>query len=166
MWLELNSTILSFEEHQTEILVQTAEGTFSAFPDFSATTQDGTRIVLEVKPEAEQVRAETARRLAAIRAHYERNRTQYHVVCGVALARPIGYSTLLLLTQLRSPSIKLELSSWQPDADWLRQTVQPTLGDLADQLGSWISVLKLMANDHLTLDLTQPLTRRLPACFT
>jgi hypothetical protein len=162
MWLELNSTIASFDEHQSEILVQTQEGSFAAYPDFNVTGQDGETAILEVKPEAEQIKLNTSLRLAAIREHFEREGIKYSVVCGVALARPIGYETLRLLHQLRRPSIRRELIVWQPKLAKLCR-LERTLGQVSDAFGSWPLVLNLLANDFLIVDLSRSLTQDLPA---
>jgi hypothetical protein len=159
---ELDVGILSIVSHQTAEEVTDDEGDFTAYPDYQTVSRDGVTTVIEVKPARKLCDREVSRRLKALRNHYETQGIEYRVVTDEQLKRNGAADALAELLAFRHRRERSRLLAMDVVAVALSDTTPRTLADLAEDLGSWTLVKRLLANDILDFDLDHPLSTTQP----
>lgn len=153
---EFDPNITFYSEHQREEAIEGTEGAFNAFPDTERFTRDGVHEVVEIKSESKLANSKTKVRLDDIRRHYEKDDAPYIVWTERELHSNGVHRQLEELREFRKPGEHHRLLSLPEVNAVLSQPLPSSLEDLAELLGGWQLVKRLLANDILVVDINDP----------
>jgi hypothetical protein len=160
---EFDPNVAYYSEHQREEVIEGTNDTFNAFPDTERFTKDGIHQVIEIKTEAKLADPKTKARLDDIRRHYAKNDVPYVVWTELELYRNDLHRQLEELKEFRKPGERRRLLALPAVNAALSQPLPDTLEDMAELLGSWQLVKRLLANDILVVDINDPFGPSWPA---
>lgn len=153
---EFDPKVAYYSEHQSQETIEGANGPFNAFPDTQRFTRAGFCEIVEVKSESKLADPKTKSRLDDIHRHYAKNDVQYMVWTERELHRNNVHHQLEELRELRKPGERRRLLAMPEVSSALSQQLPETLEALAEVLGGWKLVKRLLANDILAVDINDP----------
>ncbi len=153
---EFDSNVTYYSEHQSEETIVGTNGPFTAFPDTQRFTRKGSYEVIEVKSESKLANPTTRSRLDDIRRHYEKDGIPYIVWTERQLYQNNVHYQLEELREFRKPGERQRLLGMPEVSAALTQPLPETLEALAEVLGGWPLVKRLLANDILQVDIDDP----------
>ena len=153
---EFDPHIASYSEHQRQEVIEGTEGSFNAFPDTQRFTQAGLCEIVEVKSESKLADTKTKTRLADIRRHYAKDDVPYMVWTERELHCNNVHHQLEELREFRKPGERRRLLGMPEVSSALSQPLPESLEALAELLGGWKLVKRLLANDILVVDINDP----------
>lgn len=153
---EFDPNVGYYSEHQGQENIEGADGRFKAYPDTQRFTRAGFCEIVEVKSESKLADPKTKSRLDDIHRHYAKNDVQYMVWTEREIHRNNVHHQLEELRELRKPGERRRLLAMPEVSSALSQQLPETLEALAEVLGGWKLVKRLLANDILAVDINDP----------
>jgi hypothetical protein len=153
---EFDPNVAHYSEHQSHETIEGAAGPFDAFPDTKRFTRAGLCEIVEVKSESKLADPKTKTRLDDIRRHYASDGVPYMVWTERELHRNSVHRQLEELREFRKPGEHRRLLEMPEVSAALSQPLPKSLEDLAELLGGWKLVKRLLANDILVVDINDP----------
>lgn len=153
--LELAGTVRRYRVQPmvARILVEDREVFY--FPDVEIDFVDGTRAIVEVKPEAELKKHKVAAKMAAAKAHFDRLDIPFHVVTDTWVRRNPRFDNVDLLMYHRRRLISPQ--EQEAFMTLLKDRRPETVGDLIDLVGEQNAYLALGLG-LVGIDLDDPLS--------
>jgi hypothetical protein len=159
---ELDTRVISFAAHQTEVAIASDTGAFKYFPDRQLLDHDGAIRIVEIKAEFRLQDKEVQNRIEATRRKYAAEGVAYEVYTEKLLHSNNVHLQLMELLEFRKRGERERLLAMPEVCAVLTQPLPNTMEELAESLGGWKLVKRLLANGILNLDVTDPLNPSQP----
>ncbi|PXX42957.1 TnsA endonuclease N-terminal domain-containing protein [Aquitalea magnusonii] len=128
-------------------------------PDFALTKRDGSILIVEVKPARSLARLEVNEKLRHIRDAMQRQGHEFIVLSSDAIRAPHRLDNLKQLHRYLRQSFSLEdRLARQQLLSHFGRSGRATIGQLAQELGSFGAIMRLVAHGLVSCDLDRPVT--------